>query len=96
MATQQVKVEECTDVESGLPEDKKAKSPEQPSEAGGFAVEATAPSEDLQEALLGWRQVSKTKSLDECNGTIRVPAPDAPWYYQYLAYVGVGFMISVG
>lgn len=59
-------------------------------------VEVVEPSEDPQEALLGWRKKNSTVSLQESNSTIRVPPLDAPWYKQWAAYVGVGFMISVG
>ena len=62
------------------------------------SVEVVEPSDDSQQALLdsGWRRKRGSVSLEGCNSTIKVPAPDAPWYKQWAAYVGVGFMISVG
>ena len=62
------------------------------------SVKVVEPSDDSQQALLdsGWRRKRGHVSLEGCNSTIKVPAPDAPWYKQWSAYVGVGFMISVG
>merc|ERR1712130_616475 len=46
--------------------------------------------------LGGWRKISSTVSLEECNSTMRVPPADAPWWRQWVAYVGVGFLVAVG
>ena len=37
-----------------------------------------------------------TVSLEESNSTLPVPSPEAAWYRQWSAYIGVGFMVSVG
>jgi len=81
-------------------------------EAGTFNVEplsARQPGDVLEEelrpgrsespgaALLeGWRKKSSSVSLEECNSTLPVPSTDAAWYRQWSAYIGVGFMVSVG
>ncbi len=46
--------------------------------------------------LGGWRKISSSVSLEECNSTMRVPPADAPWWRQWGAYVGVGFLVAVG
>lgn len=61
------------------------------------AITVAEPSEEAEDApLTGWRQESPTISLEGSNSTMKVPPVDAPWYKQYLAFVGVGFMVSVG
>lgn len=47
-------------------------------------------------ALLGGWKKSSSISLEECNSTMPVPSLDAPWYKQWSAYIGVGFMVAVG
>ena len=60
-------------------------------------IEVVEHSDDSEEALLsGWRQQNSTVSLQESNATIGVPAVEASWWRQWSAYVGVGFMVSVG
>lgn len=48
------------------------------------------------ELLAGWRRKSTSISLEESNSTLPVPSPEAAWYRQWSAYIGVGFMVSVG
>merc|ERR1712130_479943 len=61
---------------------------------GGCALEVEN-GED-ESLLRGWRKISSTVSLEECNSTMRVPPADAPWWRQWGAYVGVGFLVAVG
>jgi len=66
---------------------------------GSAAEEELRPgrSESPGAALLeGWRKKSSSVSLEECNSTLPVPSTDAAWYRQWSAYIGVGFMVSVG
>ena len=59
--------------------------------------EAASTVEELHQALLGgWRKVSSSTSLEECNSTLRVPEDGAAWWKQWAAYVGVGFLVAVG
>merc|ERR1712130_582733 len=61
---------------------------------GGCALEVEN-GEDVS-LLGGWRKISSTVSLEECNSTMRVPPADAPWWRRWVAYVGVGFLVAVG
>lgn len=60
---------------------------------GGRNVEEV-PEEET--ALLGWRKKSTSVSLESANASIKVPDLAAAWYKQWAAYIGVGFMVSVG
>ena len=53
-------------------------------------------SEEEEALLTGWRRKGNSKSLGDVNGTVSVPAQSAAWYRQWFAFVGVGFMVSVG
>ena len=65
-----------------------------PTDLGRCALEVEI-GED--ESLLGgWRKISSTVSLEECNSTMRVPPANAPWWRQWGAYIGVGFLVAVG
>ena len=46
--------------------------------------------------MLGWRKPNKMPSLPEVHASIPVPSPGSPWTKKFGAFVGVGFMISVG
>lgn len=65
-----------------------------PTDVGRCALEVEN-GED-ESLLRGWRKISSTVSLEECNSTMRVPPADAPWWRQWGAYVGVGFLVAVG
>ncbi|MBR1085885.1 Nramp family divalent metal transporter [Bradyrhizobium manausense] len=54
------------------------------------------PSQDLTEDAAGWRvDAPTTKSLAEVNASVTVPAAGA-WWRRLLAFVGPGYMVSVG
>ena len=52
--------------------------------------------EDTDPLLLGWRRKPTSKSLGDAHGTVSVPDVTAAWYRQWAAFIGVGFMVSVG
>lgn len=46
--------------------------------------------------LLGWRYANKMPSLPEVHGSVKFPGPGAHWTRKFAAFVGLGFMVSVG
>ncbi|KAK9818795.1 hypothetical protein WJX74_001097 [Apatococcus lobatus] len=57
------------------------------------------PSEDSSEEtamLLGWRYANKMPSLPEVHGSVKFPGPGSHWTRKFAAFVGLGFMVSVG
>lgn len=59
-------------------------------------VDMDARSPDLSSDAAGWRaDAPTTKSLAEVNGTVAIPAA-AAWWRRLLAFVGPGYLVSVG
>ena len=55
-----------------------------------------ARSPDLTQDATGWRSdAPTTKSLAEVNATVAIPAA-GQWWRRLLAFVGPGYMVSVG
>lgn len=51
---------------------------------------------ESQQLLLGWRKPNKMLSLPEVHASVPVPGPQSNWTRKFGAFVGVGFMVSVG
>src|SRR6476619_2744390 len=61
-----------------------------------YCASMDARSPDLTTDAAGWRaDAPTTKSLAEVNGTVAIPAAGA-WWRRLLAFVGPGYMVSVG
>lgn len=64
--------------------------------SGVLSEREIQPGREEEVALLGWRKKSSSVSLQSANASVRVPDSQAAWYKQWAAYIGVGFMVSVG
>ena len=61
---------------------------------GSFAENAVDDSET--EVLAGWNHPVQVRSLEEVHASVRVPHVGAPWYAKLCAFMGLGFVISIG